>query len=64
MIVPGNRLLFWVAAIVLPFAAAGALIPSIQSPALGVIALFFVLVLIDATWAWRSLDAFDVEYPP
>lgn len=63
MIVPGNRLLLWVAAIGVPLAAAEGLIPSLQPTALAVAGLFLVVVLIDAAWAWRSLDALAVEYP-
>jgi uncharacterized protein (DUF58 family) len=64
MIVPRSRLLFWVAAVVLPFALVGAVSP----PALGVSLLciggLLVLVFADAIGTGRSLAGIRVELPP
>lgn len=63
MIVPRSRLLFWVAAVVLPFALIGAVSP----PALGISLLciggLLVVVLADAFGASKSLAGIGVELP-
>jgi uncharacterized protein (DUF58 family) len=63
MIVPRNRLLVWVAMVVLPFALLGAVVPTALSVALLAIVLFLLLALIDATLAHRSLTGITVELP-
>jgi len=63
MLVPRNRLILWIAMIVLPFAALGGTIPS----ALGISALFvgglIVAVVIDALLAPARLQGIRVELP-
>jgi len=63
MIVPRSRLLFWVAAVVLPFALIGAVSP----PALGVALLCIgglaAVVLVDAISAGKSLAGIGVKLP-
>ena len=63
MIVPRPRLLFWVAAIVLPFALLGALEPAAGGVSAVLIALFLALALVDALRAPRSLSGLGVSLP-
>jgi uncharacterized protein (DUF58 family) len=64
MIVPRSRLLFWVAAIVLPFALLGAVVPSSAAVSLLVISGLFLIVIADAVRAQKSLAGVGVELPP
>jgi uncharacterized protein (DUF58 family) len=63
MIVPRTRLLFWVAAVVLPFALLGAVVPAAAGVSLAFIGGFFLLVLADAAGAMRSLAGIGIELP-
>ena len=63
MIVPRNRLLFWVGVGVVPFATAATLVPSLLMPVGAVLALFALLVTLDATLGFGSLDGIGVEPP-
>ncbi len=63
MIIPGSRLLFWTAAVVLPFSVVGALAPAFLVLSLAVIGAFVTLVLLDAVLAPRNLAGIDVEIP-
>lgn len=63
MIVPRFRLLVWVAAIVLPFAAIAGIFSEIAPLAIGLIVLFLVIALLDAVRALNSLDGIKVELP-
>jgi uncharacterized protein (DUF58 family) len=63
MIVPRSRLLFWVAAVVLPFALLGAVSPAAAGVSLALIGGFFLLVMADAIGAMRSLTGIGIELP-
>ena len=63
MIVPRNKLLFWVAVIVLPFALLAAVTPASASEAYAIIGVFIICVGVDAMGASRSLTGIAVELP-
>jgi uncharacterized protein (DUF58 family) len=63
MIVPQNRLLFWVAVIVLPFAALGALLPEGLLLTVVLIVALALLALVDAMLAFSALDGITVSLP-
>ena len=63
MIVPRTRLLLWVSLIVLPFAAAGATIPSAVPVAAVFIGGLFAFVAADALIAHRGLEGIRVHLP-
>ena len=63
MIVPSSRLLFWVSAIVLPFALLAAVAPASALAALLLIAIFFLVVIVDALGGLKSLHGIGVELP-
>src|SRR5712671_3043579 len=63
MIVPRNRLLLWVAVVILPFSLLGAMEPNAFTLSLFVIALFLLVVVIDAVGARRGLAGIGVEFP-
>jgi uncharacterized protein (DUF58 family) len=63
MIVPRSRLLFWVAAIVLPFALIGAVAPVTAVISLAFIAGLFLVALGDALGARKSLAGIGIELP-
>ncbi len=63
MIVPRNRLLLWVALIVLPFALLGATGPAGAALAMGAVAILFILVFVDGLAARRNLQGLGVELP-
>lgn len=63
MIVPRSKLLFWTAAVVLPFAALAAVFAQGALLAIGAIGLFAALILLDAVMALGSLDDISVELP-
>ena len=54
MIVPRNRLLIWVALIVIPFALLAGVEPAAAAVSLGVIGAFVLLILVDAFGARRG----------
>jgi uncharacterized protein (DUF58 family) len=63
MIVPSNRLLFWVAVIVLPFAALGATVPhTLVWVVLGIVALFGIAIL-DAGLGYNKAGGLTLELP-
>jgi uncharacterized protein (DUF58 family) len=64
MIVPRNRLLFWVAAVVLPFALLAGVEPAAAPVALGILAAFGLLVIGDAFGARRGVRELKAELPP
>ena len=64
MIVPTNRLLFWFAAIALPFSALGALYAEAMLPSIVLIAAMLVVAVVDAAVALGSLDAVSLQLPP
>ena len=64
MIVPGTRLLFWVAAIVLPFALLAAVAPGSTAVSLLFIGGFIVLTAVDAAGGRKNLAGIGVELPP
>ena len=64
MIVPSSRLLFWAAAIVLPFALIGAIAPAAAGVSLFLIGGFFLVVIGDALGARKCLAGIGVELPP
>ena len=64
MIVPRTRLLFWVAAVVLPFALLGAVVPGATAVALLFIGGFFLLTVADAASAFKGMAGIGVELPP
>ena len=63
MIVPRSRLLFWVAAIVLPFALIAAVAPASAAVALLLIGGFFLVAMVDAVGGGKSLAGIGVELP-
>ncbi len=63
MIVPRFRLLFWVTAVVLPFALIGAVSPPAAGLSLLCIGGLLVVVLADALGAGKSLAGIGVELP-
>jgi uncharacterized protein (DUF58 family) len=63
MIVPRSRLLFWVAAIILPFALIGAVVPATAAVSLLFIGGLFLVAIADAVGARNSLAGIDVELP-
>src|SRR5258706_2383444 len=62
MIVPQNKLLFWFAAVVLPFALIGAVVPVALVVAVVFIGGLIVLALADAVMARASLKGIAVEF--
>src|SRR5436190_8601944 len=64
MIVPRTRLLFWFAAIVLPFALLGAVEPAAMPLSFGLIAGLALLAAIDAISGQGSVAGIGVELPP
>ena len=64
MIVPRNRLLVWVAVIVLPFAVLLAVETHAALVALAIMGCLFVVVAADAFLAFRSLAGVEAELPP
>lgn len=64
MIVPQNRLLFWFALVVLPFALLAAIEPAALLLALACITGLVLVALGDAVGARRSLHGIGVELPP
>ncbi|HXA45554.1 MAG TPA: DUF58 domain-containing protein [Candidatus Angelobacter sp.] len=64
MIVPGTRLLFWTAAIVLPFALLAAVAPGSTAVALIIIGGFTLLTAVDAAGGRKNLVGIGVELPP
>ncbi len=64
MIVPRNRLLFWVALVVVPFALLAAVEPPTTTAALCAVGLFLLLVIVDALGSTRSLSGIQVELTP
>jgi uncharacterized protein (DUF58 family) len=63
MIVPRSRLLFWVAAIVLPFALIGAIAPASAVVSLIFIAGLFLIAIADAIGARTSVAGIEIELP-
>ena len=63
MIVPSNRLLFWIAAVVLPFALLAAVVPIALTISLGAVGILIILALVDASLASRALAGISVELP-
>lgn len=63
MIVPRNKLLFWVAIVILPFCLVAALVPAMLVAALALIALFALVAGIDAIRSLGSLAGFNVQLP-
>ena len=64
MIVPQNRLLFWFALVVLPFALLAAIEPAALGLSLGCIGGLVLVAVVDAAGARRSLHGIGVELPP
>jgi uncharacterized protein (DUF58 family) len=64
MLIPSSRLLWWVGAVVLPFAAAAALAPSAAGVAWAAIALLAMLVLADGVRSLDCLDGLSIELAP
>ncbi|HLX69596.1 MAG TPA: DUF58 domain-containing protein [Verrucomicrobiae bacterium] len=63
MIVPRSKLLFWVAAVVLPFALLGAVVPGAVGVALAFIAGLAIIVATDAILSGRSMAGISIELP-
>jgi uncharacterized protein (DUF58 family) len=64
MIAPSNKLLFWVAAIVLPFAFLAAVAPGSATISLSLIGVFFLFAIADAVAGRQSLRGVTVALPP
>lgn len=62
MIIPGNRLLIWVA-VVLPFSVMGALVPAYTGLSIVLFVALFILVLFDAFAAGIAKRGFTVSVP-
>jgi len=63
MIVPQNRLLFWVAALVLPFGALGVAVPGMGMVSFALIAGLVALAAFDGLQAWGVLQGISVTLP-
>ena len=63
MIVPRSRLLFWVAAVVLPFSVIGSVLPEMLVIALLFIATLLLLALVDAALALGALKDIALKLP-
>jgi len=63
VIVPTNRLLFWIATVVLPFALLAAAVPLALTLSLVAVGLLIILAFVDASLAPRSLADISVELP-
>ena len=63
MIVPSNRLLWWIGLTVLPASAIGGLVPGAGPWAIGVVAIALACALIDALAAPRRLQGVRLELP-
>ena len=63
MIVPTNRLLLWVAVIVLPFSLLATAMPDTVILSAGIIAMLLVLVCIDGIRAGTRLAEVSVQFP-
>lgn len=64
MIVPRNKLLFWVAIVILPFCLVAAVVPGMLMAALGLIAIFILVALVDAVRSVGGLAGFSLQLPP
>ncbi len=64
MLVPYSKLLFWTAAVVLPFSLLAALVPAARLLAIAAISILFLLVVVDAFLASRQLAGIEVKLPP
>lgn len=64
MIVPRNRLLFWTAAIILPFAFLIAVVPNAATVSVIFIAGLFIVAIADAFGARRNLAGIAIQLPP
>ena len=64
MIVPQNRLLFWFAAVVLPFAFLGMVEPAAAILSLACICVFVIVTIVDAIGARATLTGISVDAPP
>jgi len=62
-LVPNSRLLFWFAAVALPFSALGAMYPEAGPFAVVLIAGLLVLALVDAAVSFGRLDGIGVQLP-
>jgi uncharacterized protein (DUF58 family) len=62
-IVPRNRLLFWMAAIVLPFGLLGGVEPAVAGISLVLVCAFILLVIVDAVAARNSLNGLELVLP-
>ena len=63
MIIPGNRLLYFFALIVLPFVIIGTIFPAGVDLSAGIILLFVFIIMIDAFLARLRFDGITVEFP-
>jgi uncharacterized protein (DUF58 family) len=63
VIVPRSKLLFWVAAVVLPFALLGAVVPGALGVSLAFIIALAAIVTTDAFLSRRSMAGITVELP-
>jgi uncharacterized protein (DUF58 family) len=63
VIVPRNKLLFWVAIIILPFCLVAAVVPGMLVAALGLMAIFVLVALIDAIRSIGNLSGLSVQLP-
>jgi len=64
VIVPRNKLLFWVAIVIFPFCLVAAVVPGMLLAALGLMGIFMMVALIDAVRSVGSLAGFSVQLPP
>jgi uncharacterized protein (DUF58 family) len=64
LIVPRNKLLVWVAVVVLPFALLSGIEPAVRVLSLLVMGVFGVVTLVDALEARSALGGINVQLPP
>ncbi len=63
MILPTNRLLFWVGIVIVPFAAVGAMVPAAMLVGGGLIGLLLLACVADATRGYGRLEGITVHLP-
>jgi len=61
--IPSNRLLFWLAAVVIPLAIVGGTIEAFAAPVWGLILAAAVLVIVDAVISSRRLLGVSISFP-
>jgi uncharacterized protein (DUF58 family) len=63
VIVPRNKLLFWVAIVILPFCLVAAVVPGMLLVAVGLMGVFILVAFVDAVRSVGNLAGFSVQLP-